>query len=147
MTKEDINIRDPFVLFENGKYYLYGTRGGGFGMHTGGFDVYVSEDLLHFSDPIECFNSRKHSLDRVEARSRRSSPHSSSYASSFLEIRIKTKNASLGMRFLFVTPLCQSLSPGCGVFKSKRIFICSGGFRPFLQADNRYSYCSSERAL
>ena len=23
----DINIRDPFVLVENGRYYLYGTRG------------------------------------------------------------------------------------------------------------------------
>lgn len=64
MKKEDINIRDPFVLFENGKYYLYGTRGVNFGCHTGGFDVYVSEDLVHFSDPIECFNSRKHGLDR-----------------------------------------------------------------------------------
>ena len=27
MTFADINIRDPFVLVENGKYYLYGTRG------------------------------------------------------------------------------------------------------------------------
>ena len=27
----DINIRDPFVLCENGKYYLYGTRAANFG--------------------------------------------------------------------------------------------------------------------
>lgn len=64
MKKEDINIRDPFVLVKDGRYYLYGTRGHGFGMHTGGFDVYVSEDLLHFSDPIECFNSGEYGLDR-----------------------------------------------------------------------------------
>lgn len=64
MKKEDINIRDPFVLVKDGKYYLYGTRGAGFGIHTGGFDVYVSEDLVHFSDPIECFHSKAHGLDR-----------------------------------------------------------------------------------
>ena len=23
---KDINIRDPFILFEDGKYYMYGTR-------------------------------------------------------------------------------------------------------------------------
>ena len=26
MKRTDINIRDPFILAENGKYYLYGTR-------------------------------------------------------------------------------------------------------------------------
>lgn len=40
-----INIRDPFVLCENGKYYMYGTRAVDFGRKTGGFDVYVSSDL------------------------------------------------------------------------------------------------------
>lgn len=25
--RESINIRDPFVLVHEGKYYLYGTRG------------------------------------------------------------------------------------------------------------------------
>lgn len=57
MRKEDINIRDPFVLYENGLYYLYGTRAKSFGNQTGGFDVYVSSDLESFSEPIECFNS------------------------------------------------------------------------------------------
>ena len=27
MKLADINIRDPFVLLHEGKYYLYGTRG------------------------------------------------------------------------------------------------------------------------
>lgn len=26
MKNSDINIRDPFVLAEDGKYYMYGTR-------------------------------------------------------------------------------------------------------------------------
>lgn len=57
MKKEQINIRDPFVVYENGKYYLYGTRAKDFGYHTGGFDVYVSEDMIEWSDPVECFDS------------------------------------------------------------------------------------------
>ncbi len=63
MKKEQINIRDPFILYENGKYYLYGTRARGFGRRTGGFDVYISEDLENWSDPSECFDSEKHGLN------------------------------------------------------------------------------------
>jgi len=37
----EINIRDPFVLPHEGKYYMYGTRG----WNETGFDAYVSEDL------------------------------------------------------------------------------------------------------
>ena len=64
MKKEQINIRDPFVVYENGKYYLYGTRGMNFGFGTGGFDVYISDDLTNWSDPIECFNSERYGLNR-----------------------------------------------------------------------------------
>ena len=28
MKLEDINIRDPFIFYENEKYYLFGTTGG-----------------------------------------------------------------------------------------------------------------------
>lgn len=63
MKKEEINIRDPFVLYENGKYYLYGTRGQNFGRKTKGFDVYISDDLTNWSEPIECFNSERHGLN------------------------------------------------------------------------------------
>jgi GH43 family beta-xylosidase len=58
LTCKDINIRDPFVLCKDGKYYLYGTRAQGFGIKTGGFDVYISDDLINWSRPIECFNSK-----------------------------------------------------------------------------------------
>ncbi|MBR2868719.1 MAG: family 43 glycosylhydrolase [Clostridia bacterium] len=56
MTFSDINIRDPFVLVENGKYYLYGTRGATTWTKAYGVDVYVSDDLRNWSDAIECFS-------------------------------------------------------------------------------------------
>ncbi|MBO5859626.1 MAG: family 43 glycosylhydrolase [Clostridia bacterium] len=56
MNFSDINIRDPFVLVENGKYYLYGTRGKTTWTKAYGLDVYVSDDLENWSDPIECFS-------------------------------------------------------------------------------------------
>ncbi len=59
MKNQDINIRDPFVLVHNDKYYMYGTRAKDFGCKTGGFDVYVGTDLENWSDPIEVFNSEK----------------------------------------------------------------------------------------
>lgn len=64
MKKESINIRDPYVVYENGKYYLIGTRGKNFGCRTAGFDVYVSDDLDEWEDPIECFNSEKFGMNR-----------------------------------------------------------------------------------
>ena len=63
MRCEDINIRDPFIFNENGIYYLYGTRAAHFGIHTAGFDVYTSTDLVNWSEPQECFNSVEHGLD------------------------------------------------------------------------------------
>ena len=44
MKNQDINIRDPFVLVVDGKYYMYGTRAANFGQGTGGFDVYVGTE-------------------------------------------------------------------------------------------------------
>jgi GH43 family beta-xylosidase len=63
MKKEQINIRDPFVVYENGKYYLYGTRAKDFGSRTGGFDVYISDDMNNWSEPFECFDSEKYGLN------------------------------------------------------------------------------------
>lgn len=55
----DIHIRDPFVLLDNGKYYLYGTRFNGekgtYPQISEGTDVYLSDDLENFSDPIPVF--------------------------------------------------------------------------------------------
>ena len=57
MKNSDINIRDPFVLPWEGKYYMYGTRGPDtWGVGTG-FDVYVGEDLENWSDPIPVFEN------------------------------------------------------------------------------------------
>ena len=64
MESKEINIRDPFVLKNNGVYYLYGTRARSFGRGTGGFDVYTSKDLTAWSEPIECFCSDQYSLNR-----------------------------------------------------------------------------------
>lgn len=60
MFTEDINIRDPFVLPYDGKFYLYGTRGKhAFVGWENGFDVYVSEDLIHWSEAVEVFHKPK----------------------------------------------------------------------------------------
>jgi hypothetical protein len=56
MNINEINIRDPFVLPYQGKYYMYGTRGATCWGECDGFDVYVSEDLSDWSDPIEAFH-------------------------------------------------------------------------------------------
>lgn len=53
----DINIRDPFVLNYNDKYYLYGTRGASCWGMASGFDVYVGTDLENWSDPVACFEN------------------------------------------------------------------------------------------
>lgn len=63
MKKEQINVRDPFVIFDGGKYYMFGTRAKNFGVRTGGFDVYVSDDLENWSEPHECFDSAKYGLN------------------------------------------------------------------------------------
>ena len=64
MKNKDINIRDPFVLCENGTYYMYGTRAKDFGSHTGGFDVYVGTDLENWSEPIPVFDSAAFGMNR-----------------------------------------------------------------------------------
>jgi arabinan endo-1,5-alpha-L-arabinosidase len=55
MERNDINIRDPFVLVHDGKYYLYGTRGYECWGKCTGLDCYISDDLVSFSGPYEVF--------------------------------------------------------------------------------------------
>lgn len=56
----DINIRDPFILLHEGKYYMYGTRAkftwGDGTKYNYGFDVYESDDLESWSEPKEIFS-------------------------------------------------------------------------------------------
>ena len=55
MKTNEIHIRDPFILAEDGKYYLYGSRGSECWGKGTGLDVYVSEDLENWSEAIEVF--------------------------------------------------------------------------------------------
>lgn len=57
MKRTEINIRDPFVLVHEGKYYLYGTRGATCWGPADGFDVYISEDMEDWRGPVECFHN------------------------------------------------------------------------------------------
>lgn len=51
MKLNEINIRDPFVLLYENKYYMYGSRVG----VQSGFDVYVSTDLENWDEPKSIF--------------------------------------------------------------------------------------------
>ena len=55
MTFQDIHMRDPFILVEEGKYYLYGSRGHELWGKCTGLDVYVSDDMETWSDPVQVF--------------------------------------------------------------------------------------------
>ena len=56
MKFSDIHIRDPFILVHEGKYYLYGTFGpDAWYDNRSHFDVYVSDDLENWSEPVCCF--------------------------------------------------------------------------------------------
>lgn len=57
MKTIDINIRDPYVLVDGGKYWLYGTRGPTCWGPADGFDVYCSTDLENWDGPFVCFHN------------------------------------------------------------------------------------------
>lgn len=56
MKTNEINIRDPYVMVNDGKYYLYGTRSATCWSKADGFDVYVSGDLENWDGPKEIFH-------------------------------------------------------------------------------------------
>ena len=56
MWREEINIRDPYVLVHNGMYYLYGTRAETTWGKADGFDCYRSRDLKEWEGPFEIFH-------------------------------------------------------------------------------------------
>lgn len=54
--KSEIQIRDPYVVLIDGKYYLYGTTDVNcWSTPALGFDAYVSDDLEHFDGPFPIF--------------------------------------------------------------------------------------------
>lgn len=59
MKREDIRIRDPFILADKdeGVYYMYGTTELGAGLEAGDrFEAYVSRDLDNFEGPFTVFH-------------------------------------------------------------------------------------------
>jgi hypothetical protein len=61
LKREEIRIRDPFILLDGDNYYMYGTTDfveGGTSTKTR-FSVYVSKDLEHFEGPYVVFDGQK----------------------------------------------------------------------------------------
>ena len=56
MKREEVNIRDPFVLLHEDTYYLYGTRSATCWGEADGFDCYTSRDLENWEGPFEVFH-------------------------------------------------------------------------------------------
>ena len=56
MKTQDINVRDPYVLLQEGVYYLYGTRSSTCWGLADGFDCYRSTDLENWEGPYEVFH-------------------------------------------------------------------------------------------
>lgn len=52
-----VPLRDPFVLVYENRYYLYGTRVETCWGFADGFDVWESDDLLHWSGKTEVFHN------------------------------------------------------------------------------------------
>ena len=58
MLCSEIQIRDPYVVLLDRKYYLYGTTGNNCWGKGYGFDAYTSDDLTHFDGPFPIFRPR-----------------------------------------------------------------------------------------
>lgn len=56
MKREEINIRDPYILLHEGMYYMCGTRAVTCWGPADGFDGYVSDDLENWDGPFELFH-------------------------------------------------------------------------------------------
>ncbi len=56
MKTNEVNIRDPYVLVHEGKYYMYGTRSETCWGPAHGFDCYISDDLENWEGPVEIFH-------------------------------------------------------------------------------------------
>ena len=60
MKREDIRVRDPFILLDNGVYYMYGTTNLKDGLDAKNiFSVYTSKDLEEFDGPYVIFDGAK----------------------------------------------------------------------------------------
>ena len=57
MKRDEIALRDPYILFAENKYYLYGTRSATAWGPADGFDAYMSKDLENWDGPAEIFHN------------------------------------------------------------------------------------------
>ena len=67
---KDIHLRDPFVLLDQGRYYLYGTRGATVWTEADGFDCYTSDDLVEWSGPARDLSAERGLLGGQELSGR-----------------------------------------------------------------------------
>ena len=51
MITPQLRIRDPFILAENGTYFLYAQGDNREGSGLSGVEVYTSRDLVHWDAP------------------------------------------------------------------------------------------------
>lgn len=56
MRTNEINIRDPYILLHEDRYYLYGTRSETCWGEADGFDCYISADRENWEGPFEIFH-------------------------------------------------------------------------------------------
>lgn len=63
MKNSEINIRDPYIVVKDNKYFMFGTRGKNFGQNTCGFDVYIGDDLDNWSEPKQILFSEKYNMN------------------------------------------------------------------------------------
>ncbi len=56
MRREEIRVRDPYILVHEERYYLYGTRSETCWGPADGFDCYISADLEQWEGPVEIFH-------------------------------------------------------------------------------------------
>ena len=58
MKKSEIQIRDPFIVLEDGKYYMFGSTDKDIWEAPGvGFDAYITNDLENFEGPFNVFSN------------------------------------------------------------------------------------------
>lgn len=128
MKNAEINIRDPFILCREGRYYLYGTRAKDFGMQTGGFDVYTGTDLTDWSAPRQVFDSAKWGFNTASNWA----PEVHAYAgrfymfATFAQKKRQPRDVCPGLRFAGRgIPTCfgQAAHPG-GLVESGRHALC-----------------------
>ena len=55
MKMSEINIRDPYIMVQQDRYYMYGTRSETCWETADGFDCFVSENLEDWEGPFEIF--------------------------------------------------------------------------------------------